>query len=83
MYDFQVKLIRIIGSKQVDSRNISYGIRTVKLDRTGNKFTVHVNGYPVYCKGANYVPPDMFYPRTNNPRYHPGNTYKQLLNDAV
>jgi len=30
-----------------------------------------VNGYMVYCKGANYVPPDMFYPRLSNPAFKP------------
>lgn len=83
MYDFQVKLIKLLDSKQIDMKNVSFGIRTVKLDQTNNKFTVHVNGYPIYCKGANYVPPDMFYPRTTNPNYRPGNTYKKLLDDAV
>ena len=66
MYDFQVKLIKLLDSKQIDMKNVSFGIRTVKLDQTNNKFTVHVNGYPIYCKGANYVPMDIFSSRLIN-----------------
>lgn len=58
----------------VDFRNIPYGIRSVKLDQKDKKFTVVVNGYPVYAKGANYVPMDMFYPRLTNKNYKAANT---------
>ena len=42
-----------------------------------------INGYKVYCKGANYVPPDMLYPRLTNNAYKSGNTIHNLLEDAV
>ena len=58
---------------------VSYGIRTVELDQENNKFTVIINGYKVYCKGANYVPPDMLYPRLTNKDYKSGNTIHNLL----
>lgn len=67
----------------IDSKNIIYGIRTVELDLADTKFTVIVNGYPVYCKGANYVPPDMLYSRITNPDYQSGNSIENLLRDAV
>lgn len=60
-----------------------YGIRTVRLNSEGTNFQVIVNGYPIYCKGANYVPPDMMYPRLINPDFTPANTIENLLNDAV
>ena len=60
-----------------------YGIRHVELDLSNKGFTVKINGYSIYSKGANYVPPDMFYPRLTNKRYNPGNTIETLLNDAV
>jgi beta-mannosidase len=50
-------------SEAIDSKLIPFGIRTVELDLKDKAMTVKVNGYPVYCKGANYVPADMFYPR--------------------
>ena len=71
------------NKKLVAEKQIIYGIRTVDLDLSNKKFTVRVNGYPIYCKGANYVPPDMLYPRLTNPDYTPGNTIKSLLYDAV
>lgn len=67
IYDFEVRLGW--GGKLVSEKKITYGIRTVRLDQTNNTFTVVVNGYKIYCKGANYVPPDMFYPRLTNKRY--------------
>lgn len=81
IYDFSVKLFN--NNELIDSRDIPYGIKTVSLDQRNNSFTVQINGYPVYCKGANYVPPDMFYPRLINPTFSPGNTIENLISDAV
>jgi len=47
---------------------------------------VVVNGYPVYCKGANYVPLDMFHPRITNKDFQTENktyTLERLFEDAV
>ena len=49
------------------------------MNKKDKKFEVIVNGYPVYCKGANYVPPDMFYPRLENPAFKAENTIESLL----
>jgi beta-mannosidase len=81
IYDFRVLLLR--QGQLVDQRSIPFGIRTVELDLTDKKFQVKVNGYPVYCKGANWVPPDMFYPRLENKVYTPANTIEALLEDAM
>jgi len=34
-------------------------------DKKGNgtSFEMHLNGIPVFMKGGNYIPPDMFMPR--------------------
>lgn len=81
VYEFKVSLID--KNDQVDEKKVVFGVRSVELDLANKKFTVKVNGYPVYCKGANYVPPDMLYPRLTNPDYTPGNTIDNLLQDAV
>jgi beta-mannosidase len=83
VYSFVVRLLKSGAQNTVDSKKVLYGIRTTKLDRTDNKFTITVNGHEVYCKGANYLPPDMFYPRLTNPSYKPGYTHASLINDAV
>jgi len=66
-----------------DRKISTYGIRTVKLDQTGPNFQLMINGHPIYCKGANYVPPDMMYSRLINSDFHPKNSIENLLNDAV
>jgi beta-mannosidase len=78
-------VVEIIHSSNeiVDFRKVPYGIRSVKLDTTDNSFTVVINGYPIYAKGANYVPMDMFYPRLTNKNYKSPYSHEQLLQDAV
>lgn len=82
IYDFVVE-IQTPDSQTIDQKKIPYGIRSVKLDQTDKKFTVVVNGYPVYAKGANYVPMDMFYPRLTNKNYKSANTIEKLLQDTA
>ena len=55
----------------------------MELNLENKQFQVKINGYAVYCKGGNYVPPDMLYPRLTNPNYQPGTTFEKLLDDAV
>ena len=59
------------GDHKIDERKVPYGIKIVELDTTNRQFKVKINGYAIYCKGANYVPPDMFYPRLTNPDHSP------------
>lgn len=83
IYEFKVQLFKKTPKALVDERVVPFGIRTVELDLKDKNFAVKVNGYPVYCKGANYVPPDMFYPRITNAQYTPGNTIEALIEAAV
>jgi beta-mannosidase len=45
------------------------GIRTIKWVRDldpnglGSSFYLQLNGVPVFMRGSNYIPPDMFMPR--------------------
>ncbi|MCU1463954.1 MAG: putative glycosidase [Acidimicrobiales bacterium] len=46
-----------IGGHELDLGRI--GFRTVEVDRTGGGFQFVVNGVPVFCRGACWVPPDI------------------------
>ena len=37
----------------------SIGFRTLALNTTGDGFAVHINGVPVYCRGACWMPLDL------------------------
>ena len=56
------------------------GIRTVQLmtdaDEFGNEFSFHVNGTPIFMKGANYIPQSIF-----DAEVAPSDT-RRLLNQA-
>lgn len=53
------------------------GLRTIELhedkDTAGSNFTFHVNGIPLFIKGANYIPQDNFPSRVTD------STYKALI----
>lgn len=63
-----------------DSLFFEAGVRTIALDRAvdslGTAFTFVVNGKPLFMKGANWVPADMFPGRVSDERY------RQLLGMA-
>jgi beta-mannosidase len=83
VYDFNVQLIKQGTKETLDERKFPFGIRTVDLNLADKKMEVKINGYNVYCKGSNWVPPDMFYPRLENPAYKAANTIESLIDDAV
>jgi len=49
---------------------VTFGVRTIELinepDEIGTSFYFNVNGKPVFIKGANYIPQDLFLPRVTN-----------------
>jgi beta-mannosidase len=62
-----------VGSTLLDSVARRFGVRTVELvrekDEAGASFYFRLNGAPVFMKGANYVPQDVFLPRVGRDRY--------------
>jgi beta-mannosidase len=60
------------GETELDSRSYQVGLRTLELrrqpDTEGSSFTFVVNGQPIFCKGANWIPADSFASRVTPAR---------------
>lgn len=54
-------------------KQLKYGIRTIELvntpDSIGTAFYFKLNGKPVFMKGGNYIPQDVFLPRVTTAQY--------------
>ncbi len=78
LYAFKSKMK--INYQTVDTISGRTGLRTVEVvqepDSLGSSFYFKVNGHPVFMKGANYIPQDMF---LNRPT---AEDYKKLIHDA-
>ena len=63
------------------SVNTAIGFRTIELvtqeDSIGNNFFFKVNGIPIFMKGVNYIPQDVFLPRVKDA------DYENLISAAV
>lgn len=63
------------GSGSKSDYSLKTGIRTVRLvqdpdpDGNGRSFYFEINGTPVFAKGANYIPSDVFLPRVTPDEY--------------
>lgn len=63
------------GNNKLDQSFQNIGVRTIRLvqekDKTGDgeSFYFEVNGVPVFAKGANYIPQDLFIPRLTEDNY--------------
>ncbi len=70
-----------INNNTIDEQNTNYGIRTVKIiqkpDSIGKSFYVELNGIPIFMKGADYIPNDIFPSRVTN------KVYEQITQSAV
>ena len=71
---------KISTSGVEDEKTTRIGIRTLELvrekDEKGTSFYFRLNGRPVFMKGANYIPNDVFLPRVT------GENYRQVVNTA-
>ncbi|MEO5569729.1 MAG: glycoside hydrolase family 2 TIM barrel-domain containing protein [Bacteroidia bacterium] len=70
-YDLLVYTIDPNGHS--DSIVTKVGIRTIELvqqpDSAGKSFYFKLNGRPIFIKGANYIPPDVFLNRVTDDKY--------------
>ncbi|NPV07335.1 MAG: hypothetical protein HPY83_05140 [Anaerolineae bacterium] len=82
-YLYDVRCDVCVGGQTLDSTEFSFGVREVSLvqedlgEDEGQSFTFLVNGEPVFCKGANWVPADSIPARVTPEKYW------ALLEDAV
>jgi beta-mannosidase len=69
---YRVEIRLHTGDTLLDSRSYQIGLRTLELrqatDEGGRSFTFVVNGRPIFCKGANWIPADSFAPRVTPER---------------
>ena len=79
LYDIDVELLNDGYKKESFSKKL--GIRSIKLisekDSIGEGFYFKLNGKPVYMKGANYIPQNIFLPEVDQ------EDYSNLINDVV
>jgi len=79
LYEFSVQLKK--GNELLDSKTDEFGIRTVELiqekDAIGTSFYFKINGKPLFIKGANYIPQDIFLPRVTD------RDYKNIIGKVV
>ncbi|MEG1955559.1 MAG: glycoside hydrolase family 2 protein [Mucinivorans sp.] len=81
LYNFNAIISKDI--EKLDQKTDNIGIRTVRWvqekDSVGDgvSFYVEVNGVPIFSKGANYIPQDVFLPRVAKAKY------EELINTTV
>ncbi len=79
LYNVELRMLK--KAKTIQSVAERIGVRTIELvrdkDSVGNTFYFRLNGVPVFMKGANYIPSDIFITRNTN------ENYKRVVKDAV
>ncbi len=71
VYDFVGQLN--IKNEKTDKIKVKSGLRTAKVictpDKKGKSFYFEINGIPIFAKGANYIPCDIFPSRVSEEHY--------------
>lgn len=79
MYTFETLLLN--GNDTLAVNRTRTGIRSIEVvnepDKDGMTMYFRLNGVPVFAKGANYIPQDMFLPRVSD------DDYRRTVADAV
>ena len=79
-YLYRFSVILKNSGDVIDSIGINTGLRNIELvnakDSAGTSFYFKVNGKPLFVKGANYIPQNIFLPEVTR------SDYERLLNDV-
>ncbi len=71
LYYFETSIRK--GDNEIDKNYGNIGLRTIEViqdqDSVGRSFYFKINGKPVFMKGANYIPSDIFLPRVTRADY--------------
>ncbi|WP_251623754.1 beta-mannosidase [Odoribacter lunatus] len=77
--EFEIRLVR--NGQTIASQTVKTGLRSLKLirkkDDAGSTFYFELNGVPVFAKGSNMIPNDIFLPRITP------QDYEKMVRDAV
>ncbi|SHM58238.1 beta-mannosidase [Gracilibacillus kekensis] len=78
---YQVEVLISKNNRLLDKVQKHIGLRTIEVrhepDQWGKSFEFIVNGFPLFMKGANYIPEDNLLPRLSKERT------KQVIEDSV
>ena len=70
---YNVRFTAYFEELLLDETTCKFGIRTVELklknEDDTNCFRIYINGEPVFCKGADWIPADSFIPRVTQEKY--------------
>jgi beta-mannosidase len=66
--------VELITSGETQAVTRKTGVRRVEIDQsphpeTGRYFIIRINNRPIFCKGGNWVPPDLLYSTVTAQRY--------------
>ncbi|WP_236030175.1 glycoside hydrolase family 2 protein [Paractinoplanes lichenicola] len=66
---YGLTVVLLDGDDELDRWERRTGFRSVHIDETDGQFVFHVNGEPVFVKGVNWIPDDIFPARMTRERY--------------
>ncbi|MFI5931415.1 glycoside hydrolase family 2 protein [Actinoplanes sp. NPDC051494] len=82
LYDVSVRLASTsLPEQTLDDWTGRAGFRTVRVDTADGAFTLHVNDVPVFVRGVNWIPDDVFADRITRDRLHA--RFRQALDANV